>query len=102
MAETANRVAVYASVGPELTHYDVVVEAATLSRRGTVALPANVHYCWPPASRRFLYVASSDAASGVGGFVGSKHHVSALAIEPASGALSPRGTPIELPTRPIH
>jgi 6-phosphogluconolactonase len=98
----ANRVALYASVGPELTHYDVDVEAATLTRRNTVALPANVHYCWPHASRPILYAASSDSASGVGGFVGSNHYVTALAIDPASGALSRLGEPIALPTRPIH
>ena len=98
----ANRVALYASVGPELTQYDVDVEAATLTRRGTVTLPANVHYCWPHASRPILYAASSDSASGVGGFVGSNHHVTALAIDTASGALSRLGEPITLPTRPIH
>ncbi|HLY44553.1 MAG TPA: beta-propeller fold lactonase family protein [Stellaceae bacterium] len=98
----ANRVALYASVGPELTHYEVDVEGAALARRGTVALPANVHYAWPHASRRFLYVASSDSASGIGGVVGRNHHVTALAIDPASGALSRHGEPIELPTRPIH
>ncbi|MGE0260067.1 MAG: lactonase family protein [Alphaproteobacteria bacterium] len=98
----ASRVALYASVGPELTHYEVDVEAATLTRRGTVALPANVHYCWPHVARPILYAASSDSASGVGGFVGSNHHVTALAIDPASGALSRLGTPIPLPTRPIH
>jgi 6-phosphogluconolactonase len=97
-----NRVALYASVGPELTHYDLDVEGATLTRRGTISLPANVHYCWPHASRRFLYVASSDSASGVGGFVGSNHHVTALRIDPATGALSPHGASIRLPTRPIH
>src|SRR5207302_2018342 len=102
MTQSTNRVALYASVGPELTHYDLDVEAATLTRRGTVSLPANVHYCWPHASHRFLYVASSDSASGVGGFVGNNHHVTALKIDPASGALSPHGAPIELPTRPIH
>ena len=75
---------------------------ATLTRRGTVALPANIHYCWPHASRPILYVASSDSASGVGGVVGQNHHVTALAIDPASGALSPHGAPITLPTRPIH
>jgi 6-phosphogluconolactonase len=101
-ASAAARVALYASVGPELTHYDIDVAAATLTRRGTVSLPANVHYVWPHASRKFLYVASSDSASGIGGFVGSNHHVTALAIDQASGALSPHGLPIKLPTRPIH
>jgi 6-phosphogluconolactonase len=102
MSDNARRVALYAAVGPELTHYEVDVANAALARRGAVTLPANVQYAWPHASGRFLYVASSDSASGVGGFVGNRHHVTALAIDPASGALSPHGSPIALPTRPIH
>ena len=98
----ASRVALYAAVGPELTHYEVDVAGATLTRQGTVALPANVHYAWPHASRRFLYVASSSSQPGAGAVPGGRHHVSALAIDPASGALSPHGAPIALPTRPIH
>jgi 6-phosphogluconolactonase len=94
-------IALYASVGPELTHYEVDVEAARLARRGTVHLPANVHYAWPHASRRFLYVASSDGGPG-GSAAGSRHHVSAFAIDPASGALAPHAAPIPLPARPIH
>jgi 6-phosphogluconolactonase len=96
------KTAVYASVGPELTQYDLDVENATLSKRGTVTLPANVHYAWPHASRQFLYVASSDSASGIGGPVGHKHNVTAFRIDPSSGALMPHGDPISLPTRPIH
>src|ERR1700676_3267142 len=102
MANNTNRLALYASVGPELTHYDVDVEGATLTRRGTVSLPGNVHYVWPHASRRFLYVASSDSASGPGGMVGNKHHLTALAIDPPSAALQAQGAPVALPTRPIH
>jgi 6-phosphogluconolactonase (cycloisomerase 2 family) len=92
----------YASVGAELTHYDLDVENATLTRRGTVTLPANVHYAWPHASGQHLYVASSNSASGIGGTVGEKHHVSAFRIDPATGELAPHGAPIPLPTRPIH
>jgi 6-phosphogluconolactonase (cycloisomerase 2 family) len=95
------RVALYASVGPELTQYDVDVEAAALVKRGTVTLPANVHYAWPHASSRHLYVASSDSAPGMGA-AGDKHHVTAFRIDPAPGALTPHGDPIPLPTRPIH
>src|SRR5260370_39795425 len=98
----ANRVALYASIGPELTHYEVDVEGATLARRGTLSLPANVHYAWPHASRRFLYVASSDSASGIGGVVGRDHHVTALSLDPTTRALRPHGAPIALPRRPIH
>ncbi|HZU90697.1 MAG TPA: beta-propeller fold lactonase family protein, partial [Stellaceae bacterium] len=95
-------VKLYASVGPELTHYDVDVDNAALVRRGTVTLPANVHYAWPHAARRFLYVASSDSAPGAAGRAGETHHVSALVIDPQSGALAPHGAPIALPARPIH
>ncbi len=95
------RVALYASVGPELTQYDVDGEAAALVGRGAVTLPANVHYAWPHASSRYLYVASSDSAPGMG-TAGDKHHVTAFRIDPATGALTPHGQPIPLPTRPIH
>ena len=95
------RVALYASVGPELTQYEVDVDSAALVRRGTVILPANVHYAWPHASGRHLYVASSDSAPGVGA-AGDKHHVTAFRIDSATGALTPHGQPIPLPTRPIH
>ena len=95
------RPALYASVGAELTQYDIDVDAATLTRRGSVRLPANVQYAWPHASRRFLYVASSDSASGMGA-AGNSHHVSAFRIDADTGALTPHGAPIPLPTRPIH
>jgi len=95
------KVALYANVGPELTHYDVDVENAALTKRGTVTLPAGVQYAWPHASRRFLYVATSSSASGYGK-AGTEHHVTALRIDPATGALTQHGEPIRLPTRPIH
>ncbi len=91
----------YASVGADLIHFDIDVAAATLTRRGTVSVPANVQYAWPHESRKFLYAASSDSASGMGP-AGTRHHVSAFRIDPASGALSPHGAPIPLPYRPIH
>jgi 6-phosphogluconolactonase len=102
MPQTASaKVVLYASVGPELTQYDVDVGGAALVRRGTVTLPANVHYAWPHASGRHLYVASSNSASGMGP-VGDKHHVTAWRIDPVSGALTPHADPLPLPTRPIH
>lgn len=95
-----NKVSLYASVGSELTHYEVDVDAAALIRRNTANLPANVQYAWPHVSRQFLYVATSDSASGMGR-AGNTHHVTALRIA-TDGALSPHGQPIPLPTRPIH
>ena len=97
----SDRVALYASVGPTLTHYDVDMAGAELSRRGSVTLPANVQYAWPHASRQYLYVASSDSAPGLGGVVGNTHHVSAFRLDGA-GVLTPHGQPIPLPSRPIH
>lgn len=86
MAQSSARVALYASVGPDLTQYDVDVGGAALVRSGTVNLPANVQYAWPHASGRYLYVASSDSQPGVGP-PGEKHHVTAFRVAPVSGAL---------------
>ena len=36
------------------------------------------------------------------GAAGTEHHVTAFRIDPGSGALTPHGAPIRLPTRPIH
>jgi 6-phosphogluconolactonase len=92
----------YAGVGPTLSWYDTDVAQATLNKCGSVLLPANVQYAWPHPSRRYLYVVSSDSASGLGGFVGTKHHASAFRIDPATGALAAHGTATPLPSRPIH
>src|SRR6476660_4713769 len=99
--QASRKVALYANVGADLTHYDVDVASAELITRETVTLPAGVQYAWPHASRRYLYVASSSSASGYGK-AGTEHHVTAFSIDPATGALSPHGAPIRLPTRPIH
>lgn len=98
---SSNKVALYANVGADLTHYDVDVAGAALIKRATVTLPAGVQYAWPHVSRRYLYVASSSSASGYGK-AGTEHYVTAFRIDPASGALTPHGAPIRLPTRPIH
>ena len=99
--EASTKAALYANVGPDLTRYDVDVAGAELIKRETVTLPAGVQYAWPHASRRYLYVASSSSASGYGP-AGTEHHVTALSIDPATGALKQHGSPIRLPTRPIH
>src|SRR2546426_2060554 len=60
------KVALYANVGADLTHYDVDVAGAALTKRATVTLPAGVQYAWPHVLRRYLYVATSSSASGYG------------------------------------
>ena len=97
----SQKIALYANVGPDLTHYDVDVAGAALIRQSTVTLPARVQYAWPHVSRRYLYVASSSSAPGYGQ-TGTEHHITAFRIDPTSGALTPHGEPIRLPTRPIH
>src|SRR5260221_13596564 len=93
---TAGKAALYSSVGPALTHYDVDVEAAALTRRASVTLPANVQYAWPHASRKYLYVASSSSAPGTGP-AGPGHPLPAPRIPPPFGAPPPRRKPLRLP-----
>ncbi len=99
--QSTARAALYANVGPALTRYEVDVANAELIKRETVMLPAGVQYAWPHASRRYLYVATSSSAPGYGP-TGTEHHVTALAIDPTTGALTRHGAAIRLPARPIH
>jgi 6-phosphogluconolactonase len=90
----------YASTGPDLTLYDVDVEAASLSKRGTITLPESIQYAWAHPSRLILYVVSSNG--GPSGLVGDTHCANALSIDPAYGALHAIGATVKLPARPIH
>ena len=53
---TPVRSTLYAVVGKEMTQYAVDTDKMTLTRRGTVTLPANPQYAWPHPSRKYLYV----------------------------------------------
>jgi 6-phosphogluconolactonase (cycloisomerase 2 family) len=99
MAAMNSRTVYYASVGPLLKLFDVDAGAATLRERGSVNLPANIQYAWAHPSRRYLYVVSSNGGPGI---PGDKHFAHAFAIDPATGSLSPHGSPAALPARPIH
>jgi 6-phosphogluconolactonase (cycloisomerase 2 family) len=92
----------YASVGPALTLYHLDVEKAALARQGTVQLPANVQYAWPHPSTHFLYVASSSGGPGSAGVQGTEHYLTALRVDPATGALQAHGPSAALRSRPIH
>jgi 6-phosphogluconolactonase (cycloisomerase 2 family) len=89
----------YASVGPALTLYDLDIGGATLIKRSTITLPANVQYLWPHPSRRYFYVVSSTGGPGI---AGDAHFVSALLVDPTTGELKLHGEPARLPSRPIH
>ncbi|HLJ24237.1 MAG TPA: beta-propeller fold lactonase family protein [Candidatus Acidoferrales bacterium] len=103
----SGKVVLYAAVGPELTRYEVDVNGAALTKRETIALPANVQEVAVHPTRRFLYIAwSNGGPSNISPSQpipsGSLHGLSAFRVDPASGALLPHGQPASLPSRPIH
>ena len=91
--------ALYSAVDDELTHYELNVESATLEKKATVKVPATVQYAWPHPTRRYLYVTTSNRGPGL---KADRNHVTAFRIDPASGALSPHGSPVTLPHRATH
>lgn len=97
---------VYASVGAELAGYDVDVENCALARQGSATLPGNVQEAWPHPTNQHLYVAWSTGGPSFGGTApppaGDNHGITTFRIDPASGALEPHGTPVPIPSRPIH
>jgi 6-phosphogluconolactonase len=100
----SGRTVLYQSVGDQLTHYDVDVDAATLTRRASITMPSNVQYVWPYATRdarKYLSVSTSDAASGNTPNPGKMHRLCAVRIN-TDGALALHGEPQPLPSRPIH
>src|SRR5580698_107162 len=90
----------YASTGPDLTLYDVDVDDAVLTKRGTTTLPESIQYAWTHPSRPILYVVSSNG--GPSGLIGDTHCANALSIDPLSGVLRSIGATVKLPARPIH
>lgn len=103
----SGKVVLYAAVGAELTQYDVDVDAATLTKRSSLTLPANVQEATPHPSKQYFYVAWSNGGpsnlpQGSAAPSGSQNGLSAFRIDPASGALLPHGRAASLPSRPIH
>ncbi len=101
-----SKTVLYAAVGPELTQYDLNPDSATLTRRDSVILPANVQEAWPDSTHKYLYVAwsnggASNATPADPSPKGDHHGISAFGIDPVSGALLLHGKPAALPSRPI-
>ena len=90
----APRVALYASAGRQLVHFDAGADA--LVRRAGTVLPENVQYASADPSGRMLYVAWSNGVDN------DRHGVTAFRIDPASGALAQAGDHVALPHRTIH
>ena len=85
-----SKTVLYQSVGAQLTHFDVDIDAATLARRASITLPSNIQYVWPHPSRKFLTVSTSDAPSGNSPDKGKVHRVIAVRVA-ADGSLAVHG-----------
>lgn len=98
-AQTKKATMLYSAVGPNLTLYEIDVDAATLIRRDTVSTPSNIQYAWPHPSKPVLYTVSSNRTER---FVGDKNFANAFRIDAATGALTPHGEPAVLHSRAVH
>jgi len=104
--QAQKKTVLYAAVGPELTEYDLDTATAALAKKTSLTLPANIQEAWPSPDRKFLYVAWSNGGASntpANGATpkGNQHGISALRIDPATGALTPEGQPAKLSSRPI-
>ena len=103
-AQRPGRPVVYAAVGAELTQFDVDVERATLTKRASMTLPANVQEAALHPSGNYLYIGTSNggssyvSAGGGPGPAGSDHRLQAFRIDRATGALVPHGAAAPLPS----
>ena len=99
------KIALYASVGEELTAFTVDVDHATLTKQASVVLPGFVQEAWASPSTPFVYVAWSNGGASYTGTgvvgAGDKHGVTAFRIDSANGTLRAEGTSA-LRSRPIH
>jgi len=95
------RVVLYQGVGDQLRPFDVDVENASLTPRPALAMPSNIQYVWPHPSRRYLYVSTSDSASGNATVAGKLHRLCAVRVG-ADGDLQMHGDAQALTARPIH
>ncbi len=89
----------FSAVAADLTLYGMNVADATLEKRGTIKLPANVQYAWPHPSHQYFYVVSSGGGPGV---ASNRNFANAFRIDAKTGALTPHGPERTLPSRPIH
>ena len=107
-AQQPGRPVLYAAVGADVFRFDVDVEQATLTRRESRMLPANVQEAALHPSGDYLYFGTSNGGSSYGsagagpGAPGTDHRLIAFRINPTTGALEPHGNFAPLPSRPIH
>jgi 6-phosphogluconolactonase len=90
---------VYAALGPELRDYELDLDGATLEEKSSVTLPADIQAGYAHPSGRDIVIAWSD---GTNVSAGTHHGLSLFRIDPMSAALSRRGEPEPLASRPIY
>jgi len=93
---------IYAALGEELSRYELDAQQATMTRLGSLKLPANLQFAEFHPCKCVLYAVSSNAGSGTLGAAGDRHLLSAFRIDAKTGALYAHGESIPLPERPIH
>jgi 6-phosphogluconolactonase len=107
-SQATGRPVVYAAVGEDLVRFEVDVEHATLTRRESRRLPANVQEAALHPSGDYLYIGTSNGGSSYGpagtgpGGAGSDHRLIPFRIDRVAGTLEPHGNAAALPSRPIH
>ena len=94
-AKASGKEVLYSGIGPALTEYDVDVSSATLTKRDSVAIPGALTETAILPSKKYLYsVWTNNKVTPQG------HGMSAFSIDPESGALTPHGEPVPLPSGP--
>ncbi|MBM3341398.1 MAG: lactonase family protein [Betaproteobacteria bacterium] len=92
-------VMLYSAVDEVVTHYEVDVEAATLTARGCIRAPSFVQEGWAHPSGSHLYLTTSNRSPGM---KADMNHVSAYRIDAATGRLTPHGVPQPLAHRAVN
>ncbi len=93
------RVMLYSAVDDEVTHYEVDVEAATLTPRGAIRVPSFVQEGWVHPSCKHLYLTTSNRGPGL---KADMNHVSAYRVDPVTGGLTSDGPPKPLQHRAVN
>ena len=97
----SGKLVLYSAVGPELTRYDVDVNAATLTKRESMMLPGFITEATMHPSKQYTYIVWGKFVPGdPGGFQihGQPHDqgMSAFRVDPATGALTAHGPSVSL------
>ena len=104
-ASGSGKVAIYASVGEELTTFTADVDRATLTKQSSMMLPGFVQEAWVSSSGPILYVAWSNGGASYAGTgvtpVGDKHGITAFRVD-STGGLHALGAPASIRSRPIY